>query len=466
MKKLVLCLLCGLLAMGARAQEYPELGAKLEQYFAALAGEPASVQNAECDFLIESCQDSLVRQYVTLKIYSHYLGSKIMGDDAVAVHVADKWLLSGKVPMHSDEDLRNADIYATFNRSSLIGAQAPSAILKDRSSALVNVPVKGEYTVLYFYAPDCSTCKATTAELQKLVDSGEYPFSLVAVNVNDPGDDDSWQMNYGVLKTPWMFLIGPSGKILGRGLDVPSLRILLGREFSSGGYAYGSDIQMERYGQMFAAYGDTLKVADILDVADYLAARTFGEGDVDAFKQVEGDLLYYLVGRREEVYKDAIIPFTEKYLSVPDVWTAPEDSANVVSLGHFLADLTARTPVGTQVPDLKVPGVLRRKPCLFAKDGKEGVFALRKLRGRPGYVVFYTGGCNACRETLDEVAALVTSKPKARVLLVDMDAIMSSDPVLAETLLETFDLTAMPFILEMDRKGVITHRYVDLSKTF
>ena len=366
--------------------------------------------------------------------------------------------------MHSEDDLRNADIYATFNRSSLIGQQAPAATLKDRSGTTVSVPVKGEYTVLYFYAPDCSTCKATSAQLKKLVDSGEYAFRLVDVNVNNPGPDEDWQMNYGVLKTPWMFLIGPSGKILGRGLDVPSLKMLLGREYSTGTYVYGSDIQMERYAQMFDAYGDTLKVSDVLDVADYLAARTFGEGDIDSFKQVEGDLLYFLAGRREEVYKDAIIPFTDKYLNVPDVWTEPSDTANVISLGHFLADITSRTPVGSRVPDLKVPGVLRRKPCLFAKDGKEGVFALRKLHGKPAYVVFYTGGCNACKETLDHVAALIVSKPKVRVLLVDMDDLMSSNPDLAETLLETFDLTAMPFILELDKKGIITHRYVDLSK--
>ena len=464
MKKLIIAICAGFLAFGARAQEYPELGAKLEQYFAALAGEPASVQNSECDFLIESCQDSLVRQYVALKIYDHYLRSKIMGDDAVAVHVAQKWFLSGKVKMHSEEDLRNADIYATFNRSSLIGSQAPSATLRDRSGAAVSVPVKGEYTVLYFYAPDCGTCKAVSADLKKLVDSGEYSFRLVDVDVNNPGPDQDWQMNYGVLKTPWMFLIGPSGKILGRGLDVPSLKMLLGREFSTGTYVYGSDTQMERYAQMFSAYGDTLKVSDVLDVADYLAARTFGEGDIDSFKQVEGDLLYFLAGRREEVYKDAIIPFTDKYLNVPDVWTSPSDTANVISLGHFLADITSRTQVGSRVPDLKVPGVLRRKPCLFARDGKEGVFALRKLRGKPAYVVFYTGGCNACKETLDDVAALIVSKPRARVLLVDMDELMSSKPDFAETLLETFDLTAMPFILELDKKGYITHRYVDLSK--
>lgn len=464
MKKIILSLLCGLVCAGAFAQEYPELGAKLEQYFSALAGEPASVQNSECDFLIESCQDSLVRQYVALKIYDHYLRSKILGDDAVAVHVASKWFLSGKVSMKTQDDLRNADIYATFNRSSLIGSPAPAAVLKDRSGARVRVPVAGEYNVLYFFAPDCATCKAETKALQALIDSGEYPFKLIAVNVNDPGDSETWQMDYGVLKTPWMFLIGPDGKIIGRGLDTPSLKILLGREFSSSDYTYGSTAQMERFAQMFSAYGDTLKVSDVLDVADYLAARTFGEGDVDSFKQVEGDLLYYLSQQYKEPYRDAIIPFTEKYLGVKDVWTSASDTANVLSFGKFLTELVSRTPVGTRIPDLKVPGTLRRKKCLFAKESKEGVFSLRKLRGKPGYVVFYTGGCSSCAKTLDDVSALVAAKKRARVLLVDMDAIMADDPALAETLLETFDLTAMPYVMELDRKGYITHRYVDLSK--
>lgn len=465
MKKLFALVVALLTGLGAFAQEpYQELGAKLDEYFTALAGESVSVQSAECDFLIESCKDSLVRQYVTLKIYSHYLNSRILGDDAVAVHIADKWLLSGLVPTHTPDELAGAEVYATFNRSSLIGCKAPSVSVVDDSGAGVNVPVAGEYTVLYFYAPGCSTCKAQTAALKELVDSGEFPFSLVSVNVQEQPEDSSWQLDYGVLKTPWMFLINPSGEILGRGLDVPALRMLLGREFATGSYEYGSPSQMERYDQMFAAYGDTLSKAHVMDVAGYLAARTFGEGDIDAFKQVEGDLLYYMAARRDEALKDAVIPFTAKYLEIPDVWTTSSDTLQVLSLGKFLCELTSRTPVGSTVPPIDVYGTLRRKPCLFARGSKTGTFNLAKLRGKPAYAVFYTGGCSSCQETLEQVTAMVTAKPQVRVLLVDMDALMSEYPDTANLLLETFDLTVMPYIIELDRKGVIMHRYVDLSK--
>ena len=482
MKKWLLGLVAGLFSLCAGAQEYPELGAKLEEYFTALSGESAAVQNAECDFLIESCKDSLVRQFVTLKIYDHYLRSKIMGDDAVAVHVAQKWLLSGAVKMHSEEDLMNADIYVTFNKSSLIGAQAPLLTLKDPSGKAVKVPAAGKYSVLYFYSTDCPTCKAESAALEELAVSGTYPVSIFAVNVGDdaaawkayrpqllgvrhvwdPEMKSDWQMKYGVLKTPWMLLVSPSGEILGRGLDTPSLKMLLAREFSTGAYQYGEKAQMARYEQLFAAYGDTLKPAHVLDVADYMAARTIGEGNMDAFKQVEGDLLYYLSNQRTEAYRDAVIPFVNRYIRMPDVWTTEEDRLQVVSLGDFMAELAARTPVGSEVPDLTVPGTLRRHKCLFVRDGKTGRYALRKLKGHPGYVVFYSAGCTSCKETLEAVDRLVKENARARVLLVDMDALMSDEPELATTLLNTFDLTVMPYVIELDKKGVIRHRYVKL----
>lgn len=484
MKKWFLAALLCVFSLGLRAQEpYPELGAKLEEYFTALAGEKPAVQNAECDFLIESCRDSLVRQYVALKIYNHYLGSKIMGDDAVAVHVAEKWFLSGKVKMASEEDLLNAKIYAEFNRSSLIGAQAPSATLKSPAGEAVQLPAPGVYNVLYFYDTGCSSCKLESTRLAELVSSGKYDLRLYAVYVGadknaweqyrgslpdavhlwDPGMEGDWQRKYGILKTPSLFLVDPDGKILGRGLDTPALRILLNQEYSAGNQVYGESGQLARYNQLFSAYGDTLSVQHILNVADYLAERTFGEGDMDSFKQVTGDLLYYLSNQRGEVYHDAVVPFVRKYITgLPDVWTSADDKAQVVSLGEMMADLTSRTPVGSVVPELEVPGTLRQKGCLFRKSSKEGSFTLPALKGKPGYIVFYTRGCGLCEETLAAVDRLVASDHGVKVLLVDMDQVLIDRPELGKQLLDTFDLAGMPLVLEVDKKGVIRHRYVTL----
>ena len=49
-----------------------------------------------------------------------------------------------------------------------------------------------------------------------------------------------------------------------------------------------------------------------------------------------------------------------------------------------------------------------------------------------------------------------------RVLLVDMDMIFSSNPGQAGVLLNTFDLTMLPFIISTDRKGKVTGKYLSL----
>ena len=483
MRRLLLTLLACLSGLALWAQEpYPELGAKLDEYFTALAGESAEVQGKECDFLIEQCQDSLVRQYVTLKIYNHYLNSRIMGDDAVAVHVADQWLLSGKVLMNSSMDLMNAQIFAEFNRHSLIGMAAPVLSLLSPSGEKERIPAREGYSVLYFYDTSCSTCKLETPRLKELIASGEFPVNWFAVYVGDdaaaweayragfegvthlwdPEVESDWQRQYGVLKTPKLFLVGPTGQILGRGLDTPALKMLLSKEFDKEQYVYGEQSRMARYDQLFAAYGDSLEVSDVMDVAAYMAARTFGEGDINSFKQIFGDLLYYISSKKTPVFRDAAIPFVEKYIDLPDVWNTDMDKAQVVSLGNLLKDLAGRTPVGSPVPDLQVHGTLRQKGCLFRKATREGVFALRSLKGRPGYLVFYTGGCSTCQETLAAVDALVKANRRARVLLVDMDAVMTDHPDEATLLLDNFDLSALPFVVELDRSGVVQGRYLQL----
>ena len=481
MKKFLITLLLCFGPLAWAQDPYQALGAKLDEYFVALAGEKAEVQNAECDFLISSCKDSLVRQFVTLKIYDHYVNSKIMGDDAVAVHVAEQWLIPGKVKMHSEMDLLNAQVFAAFNRHSLIGAKAPLVYLKDPSGKQVRLPdPKAEgYSLLYFHDTGCSTCRVETERLKAFLAEGKFPLTVYAVYTGtdeavwkayrdafpgvvhlwDPAVDSDYQRKYGVLQTPKMFLLDASGTILGRGLDTPALGMLLHRLTDVEGYEYGGDAQMDMYRKTFEVYGDTLQARHVVEVGEYVAARTIADGDVNAYRQMEGDLLYYLSSQRGEAYKDGTAAFVDRFIDVPDIWESREDSLRVLSLGHLLKELSLRTPVGTAVPDLTVRGTLRRHRGLFCKGSREGDFALRKLKGAPGYVVFYSPGCGLCQETLAAVDSLVEENRRAKVLLVDMDAL---EPPMQTRLLDTFDLSSLPFVLELDRKGTIVHRYVQL----
>ena len=482
MKRLLLALAAVFAALTLRAQDdrYEALGAKLEEYFAALAGEPLSVQNAECDYLIESCKDSLVRQFVTLKIYDHYLQSKIMGDEGVAVHIADTWLIPGKVAMKDELDLLNAKVFAEFNRQAQLGAPAPEIKMLTPEGADVTVPIKGAYTLLYFYDTSCSTCRIETPRLARFLSQTEFPLKAVAVYVGsdpeawaryrenslpvpgmihlwDPEVESDFQRKYGVLQTPRMFLIGPDGKVEGRGLDTPALQILTDKISGKKDYVYGTQEGTSLYDKVFAGYDVDFKPSDVLDVASYVAERTYGEGDIESFKHMEGDLLYYLSSQRGETFKEGTRLFIDKYiLDVPDVWTTAEDTSSVVSMALMMKELLERTPVGSTVPDLKVHGELLRKPCLFRKASKKGVFSIRKA----DYLVFYTEGCGRCEETLEAARAL--SRHKSKVLLVNVDTLYEEYPEEARLLLDTFDLSALPYVMQLGSGGVVLHRYLEL----
>ena len=482
MKRLLTALLAVFFVCSLQAQDdrFAALGAKLDEYFAALAGDPIPVQNAECDFLIESCQDSLTRQFVALKIYDHYLNSKIMGDDGVAAHIVDTWFIPGKVAMKDDLDLLNAKVFAEFNRQAQLGAEAPALLVKDQDGEMVSIPVKGEYTVLYFYDTSCSTCRIETPRLCNFLRDTDFPLKAVAFNTGveeeewahyratslnvpgithvwDPDLESDYQRKYGVLQTPRMFLIAPDGTVVGRGLDTPALRILAEKLSGREGYVYGTREGMELYEKVFAGYGDDLKPQDILDVAAYVAERTYGEGDTESYKHMEGNLLYWLSSQTGETYKDGTLQFIDKYLlNDPGIWNKDEDVSQVMSMALMMKNLLERTPVGSTVPDLKVHGTLLRKPCLFRKASKDGVFPLKKV----GYLVFYTEGCGRCEETL--AAARAKADAKAKVLLVNMDTLLETYPDEAHSLLDTFDLSGLPYVVQLGPGGTVAHRYVEL----
>lgn len=258
MKRISVILLLTTVFLPLRAQvdstKLAAMDKMLDNYIGAMEKETADVKSQECDFIISSCTDSLLKQNAALHLYTHYFASSLMGDEAVAIHIYDNWFADGKVKMQSDIDLLNAGIFAEFNRTSLIGAQAPVLEMKDIRGEKLSFPVNGRYSVLFFYDTTCSRCKLETSLLGSLLDSGRFGFSLYAVYVGDdrssweeyaaenlrtdaenisvqhlwdPQIESGYQKLYGVMQTPRMFLVAPDGRIVGRMLNTEALIKLL-----------------------------------------------------------------------------------------------------------------------------------------------------------------------------------------------------------------------------------------------
>ena len=246
-------LFCSLAVHAQEDRDFSALGSKLEEYVRTLETETPETRHQECDYLIASCKDSLVKQYVSVKLYDLFLHSRMMGAEESAVYIVDRYFSSGEVKMYNEMDLFAAELFAEYNRSSLLGCRAPSLEMEDSYGAACNLFASGgtgRFTVLYFYDTTCTTCKLMTPRLTRLLESRDEDIDVYPVyggddysawmkyiaanfaseryhNLWDPSMSSDFQIKYGVLSTPKLFLINPDGIIIGRGLDPDALSLLL-----------------------------------------------------------------------------------------------------------------------------------------------------------------------------------------------------------------------------------------------
>ena len=488
----ILSLLLGLgFAMTAQQSDsvrFAVLDGKLQEYVTAIEAAGPEVQKEECDFLISTASDSLVRQHIALKLYDHYLTSKVMGSEAVAIHILDRWFFTHEISMPDEISLINARVYADFNRQSLIGEKAPAIDVEDmegKRMSLYSVPAE-RYSVLYFYDTDCAKCRVETILLRSLLSDNEYPVDLIAfyvgddreawqkyvadrvdvasenvnvVNVWDPQVDSDFQRKYGVLQTPRMFLVRPDGTIVGRNLDTGALRQMLEILFSEKKLDYGNDEAFALFDAMFAS--GSVSQEDVKGVADSIAAATLGSADVVMYRQLMGDYLYYLSGKPGQAYKEGLAYLLDEYILGDDrgVWKSADDSLKVIGFAQMMDDLLSKSVPGSRIADIKVPGVLLKKG-----KSKTRTMSLRKLGGRENIVLFHTEGCHVCASEMEAAKSLVESDRNVRVFMVNVDEIVFSHPSLASRMFDIFDLSSLPYLLKVDRQGVILSRYLTLQK--
>lgn len=501
MKNLVHAIIASALVLAAIALTSPEvygmtdslelqkLNRKLEEYLKALERESIETKCAEADFLIEACQDSIVRQFTALKIYTHFINSKVMGDEGVAIGIFDNWFASGKIKMKSELDLMNARIYSEFNRSSLIGEKAPELTMENIDGETLNLfsHNPGKYSILFFYDTDCPKCRIESILLRNLLKSKDYPVDFYAIytqsdrekwtnyvnneftlngctqiNVQhlwDPEIASNFQIKYGILQTPKLFLVSDTGIITGRNLDCQSLEILLDRQFTRkdqySDLSYGSEESARFYDTLFS--GQTQDCESIISLCSHISGRTLGQKDTLLFRQMTGDLMYYLGGKRGEGTKCALKSLLDNQIfGKPEIWKTPSDSLKIISFAKILKDLQDKSQLGGTLPEVLVDGILKR-----GKSEKECSISLRKLRNCT--VIFMTNSCNICKKEVEVADSLSKSSTKEKFFIVNVDEILAYKPETAKILFDNFDLSALPYITKTDKKGRIARKYMSLS---
>ena len=174
------------------------------------------------------------------------------------------------------------------------------------------------------------------------------------------------------------------------------------------------------------------------------------------FRQLSGDLLYYLATRSGEGIKEGLKYLIDENISAcPKAWDSEDDSLKVIGFAQIMDDLLSKARPGTLVPDVKVPA-----ERITGNKSKTAKLKLRKIGADNNIIVFYAEGCEICKAEKAAIKELVAADPKIRAIFINMDQIIAEDPSLAEKLFDSFDLSSLPYILLTDRKGEVVRRYL------
>lgn len=172
----------------------PVLGGRLEQFFRQVVIQMPDSIIKEADRVLEmSGGNDEVFQYVSVWLMNRYATSEIMGHDAVVVHLADRIYLSGKASWATDEYLTDLRKRVDRLRPNLIGMKAPELLMSSFAGHHVSLyDVEADFTVVYFWEPDCGHCKEATPMLKDYYEKHRAEgIEVFAVCTRD--DKEKWE---------------------------------------------------------------------------------------------------------------------------------------------------------------------------------------------------------------------------------------------------------------------------------
>ena len=231
---------------------------KMDQFLEKLTAKHPDSINISADILIENSRANKdIFQYVVSYITSTYERSKIMGMDAVFVHMVEKYYITNQCEWVDSTQLVKISDRAQKIAPNLIGRKASEFLdfysrpfMKDTLGVFHTLEeIKADYTVLVFYGPTCGHCKKEIPKIKNDVDSLisiGYNIKTFAVatefdlsewkkfindqktgswiNVADINHDDEgnpvassdWRDKYDIYSTPVVYLLDKEKKIIAK----------------------------------------------------------------------------------------------------------------------------------------------------------------------------------------------------------------------------------------------------------
>jgi len=192
--------------------------------------DPASISNA-IDWVLEQMEPAPeTYKYYVVHFVNTYAKSKIMGMDAVYVHLINKYYATGKADWADEETLQKMLASAAKIEPLLIGKEAPNATWRKPDGSIFRLhDVESPLTVLLFWRYDCSNCIEETAALQEVYESyKDMGLAVVAVCTKTEEDvQGCWEFVNKQGYTDWIHVADAQNEFGGMALyDVNSTPLI------------------------------------------------------------------------------------------------------------------------------------------------------------------------------------------------------------------------------------------------
>ncbi|MFN4124032.1 MAG: thioredoxin-like domain-containing protein [Flavobacteriales bacterium] len=226
----------------------PVLGIKIKNYIERITPQiPDSINKAADELISRLDPKSEIFKYTVYYITNTYERSKIMGMDAVFVHMATNYYLTDKaywVEDHQKEKIRER---VNNLKDNLIGKTAVNLKLFTPEFHQTELhKINKEYTIVYFWDPSCGHCKKVTPKLLDFYNQKKDVYDLEVFAVYSEADTAEWlgylrnnpmgwvnaadllwrtnfKQHYDIYATPVIYVLDRQKKIIAKRLDVEQL---------------------------------------------------------------------------------------------------------------------------------------------------------------------------------------------------------------------------------------------------
>ncbi len=188
-------------------------------------------------------------KYYLIHFLNTYAQSKIVGMDAVYVHIVENYYSKGLAPWTEEEQLGKIVKNAKTLKPILIGKIAPNILMEKESKEKISLhQVNSDFTVLFFWDPECSHCKKSMPEMlefyKKYKNKGVEVFAVCTkvtdgvpdcwkhikehnmidwINVADPFLRSRYKQIYDIRSTPRIFVLDENKEILSKRIGAEQL---------------------------------------------------------------------------------------------------------------------------------------------------------------------------------------------------------------------------------------------------